>query len=62
MAKRILVQHKTKEWIKGEIVDTILCGNNIQTPNFVISMPNGDFYYDSIYDFKRIKTLKEKKK
>lgn len=63
MAKRILVQHKDKDWFKGEVVDTVvyISGSNSDI-KFVVALPDGSFSYDSIFHFKRIKTLKENKK
>lgn len=61
MAKRILVQHKEKAWFKGEVVDTVVCGSYGEV-QFVVALPSGSFNYDSIFKFKRIKSLKEDKK
>ena len=63
MAKRIFVQHKEKEWFRGEVVDTIVYeSSSYSDVKFVVALPDGSFNYDSIFMFKRIKSLKEEKK
>ena len=63
MAKRIFVQHKEKEWFRGEVVDTVVYINGSYSyVNFVVALPDGNFDRDSIYNFRRIKSLKKEKK
>ena len=61
MSKRIFVQHKEKSWFRGEVVDTVV-GGSYGEVRFVVALPDGSFNYDSIFRFKRIKSLKENKK
>ena len=63
MSKRIFVQHKEKAWFRGEVVDTVVyISGSYSDIKFVVALPSGSFNYDSIFKFKRIKTLKEEKK
>ena len=63
MPRRILVQHKKKEWFRGEVIDVVVdITGSYSNVKFLVSLPDGSFDYDSIYNFKRIKSLKEEKK
>ena len=63
MPRRIFVQHKKKEWFRGEVVDTIAyITSSYRDVKFVVALQDGSFDCDSIFCFKRIKSLKEEKK
>jgi hypothetical protein len=62
MTKRIFVQHKDKDWFRGEVIDTVVyITGSYSDVKFVVALPDGSFHYDSIFCFKRIKSLKEEK-